>query len=138
MSFCLGSFLDLPIHHSVTISSYLLPLVSELHELWEGVQMRYAGSSKPSSFRCALLGVAYDLPAARKCCAFYSYSTDLGCSRCFQKLSRGFAQRYDYGNFNTEGWQLRTNARYCSDLVKLFKCKSKTEQKKTKSRLGCR
>ena len=100
--------------------------------------MRYTGSSSPASFRCALLGVACDLPAARKCCGFLSYSADLGCSRCFQKFSRGFAKRNDYANFNRGGWQLRTNAHHRSDVVKLLKCKSKTEQKKAESRLGCR
>ena len=69
-----------PSEPSLTINSYLLPLVLELQELWEGVQMRYAGSSSPASFRCALLGVACDLPAARKCCGFLSYSANLGCS----------------------------------------------------------
>ena len=100
--------------------------------------MRYAGSSSPASFRCALLGVACDLPAARKCCGLLSYSADLGCSRCFQKFSRGFAQRNNNANFNRGGWQLRTNARHHSDVVKLLKCKSKTERKKAESPLGCR
>ena len=79
-----------PCEPSLTINSYLLSLVTELNELWVGVQMKYAGSDSTVTFRYALLGVACDLPAARKCCGFLSYSTNLGCSQCF---SRGFGNR---------------------------------------------
>ena len=78
-----------PCKPSLTINSYLLPLVTELNGLWVGVQMKYAGSDSTVTFGCALLGVACDLPAARKCCGFLSYSANLGCSRCFQSFSRG-------------------------------------------------
>ena len=70
-----------PCEPSLTINSYLLPLVTELKELWEGVQLRYATSNSSAIFRCSLLGVARDLPAARKCCGFLSFSANLGCSR---------------------------------------------------------
>ena len=63
-----------PCELSLTINGYLLPLVTELNKLWEGVEMRYAGSPSPATFRCILLGLACDLPAARKCCGFLSYS----------------------------------------------------------------
>lgn len=80
-----------PCEPSLTINSYLLPLVAELKDLWEGVQLRYPTSSSSATFRCALLGIACDLPAARKCCGFLSFSANLGCSRCFQKFSRDLA-----------------------------------------------
>ena len=127
-----------PCEPSLTINSYLLPLVTELNELWEGVQLKHAGSDIPAKFRCTLLGVACDLPAARKCCGFLSYSANLGCSRCFQKFSRGFGNRNNYADFNRQSWELRTNARHRSDVVKVLKCTSKTEQTKKESNLGCR
>ena len=71
-----------PCEPSLTINSYLLPLVTELNELWEGVQLRYATSNSSAKFLCSLLGVACDLPAARKC-GFLSFSANLGYSRCF-------------------------------------------------------
>ena len=127
-----------PREPSLTINSYLLPLVTELKELWEGVQLRYATSNSSATFRCALLGVACDLPAARKCCGFLSFCANLGCSRCFQKFSRGFGNRNNYADFSRERWELRTNARHRSDVIKVLKSTSKTEQAKEESRLGCR
>ena len=127
-----------PCEPSLTINSYLLSLVTELNELWVGVQMKYAGSDSTVTFRYALLGVACDLPAARKCCGFLGYSANLGCSRCFQSFSRGFGNRNYYADFNRDRWELRTNARHRSDVVKVLKCTSKIEQVKKESRLGCR
>jgi hypothetical protein len=127
-----------PCEPSLTINTYLLPLVTELQELWQGVPFKYAGSDTTGNFRCSLLGVACDLPAARKCCGFLSYSANLGCSQCFQKFSRGFGNRNHYSDFNKEKWELRTNACHRSDVVKTLKCSSKTEQRKEESRLGCR
>lgn len=127
-----------PCEPSLTINSYLLPLVNELRELWEGVQLKLPTSRNSAKFRCALLGVACDLPAARKCCGFLSFCANLGCSRCFQKFSRGFGNRNNYADFSRDRWELRTNDRHRSDVIKVLKCTSKSEQAKEESRLGCR
>ena len=88
-------------------------------------------------FRCALLGVACDLPAARKTCGFLSYTANLGCSRCYQNFSRGFAVRNCYDNFDRDSWEMRSNSRHCSDVKKILKCTTKTERSKKESDLGC-
>lgn len=111
--------------------------MTDLNKLWEGIQMRYAGSDNPATFRCALLGVACDLPAGKKC-GFLSYTANLGCSWCFEQFSRGFGNENNYANFNTDSWELRTSTRHRSDVVKVLKCKSKTQKVKEESRLGCR
>ena len=49
-----------------------------------------------------------------------------------------FGNRNYYADFNRDRWELRTNARHRSDVVKVLKCTSKTEQVKKESRLGCR
>ena len=55
-----------PSEPSSTINSYLSPLVSDLEKLWSGVEFQIAGESNKTVFKCTLLGVACDLPAARK------------------------------------------------------------------------
>ena len=92
----------------------------------------------PTVFKCALLGVACDLPAARKICGFLIHSANLGCSRCYQKFSRGFGLRSCYGNFERDVWLLRTNTKHRSDVKKTLQCTSKTEKTKKEAELGCR
>ena len=93
-----------PNEPSLTINSYLKPLVLDLQKLWEGVKLNVAGSTDKALFKCALLGVACDLPAARKTCGFLSYSANLGCSRCLQEFSCGFGKRNFYSDFDREKW----------------------------------
>ena len=107
-----------PSEPSLSIDSYLLPLVRELQQLWNGVEMKLPGSVSTIHVRCALLGVACDLPAARKSCGFLSFSANLGCSRCYQQFSRGFGNRRNYSNFDRGHWELRTNSCHRSDVIK--------------------
>ena len=62
---------------SLTINSYLSPLVSDFKELWTRVKFDLPGMTKKTTIRCALLGVACDLPAARKTGGFLSYTANL-------------------------------------------------------------
>ena len=55
-----------PYEPSLTINTYLSPLISDLRDLWNGVELMVPGSCTRRTFRCALLGVSCDLPAARK------------------------------------------------------------------------
>ena len=127
-----------PSEPSLSINSYLLPLVRELQQLWNGVEMKLPGSVSMTRVRCALIGVACDLPAARKTCSFLSFSANLGCSRCYQQFSRGFGKRRNYSNFDRDHWELRTNSHHRFDVNKIKACTTKTEMEKLESRLGCR
>lgn len=72
-----------PSEPTLTVNSYLKPLVSSLLDLWSGVLLSVPSSNSKATFRCALLGVSCDLPAGRKTCGLTSYSANLGCSRCY-------------------------------------------------------
>ena len=126
-----------PHEPSLTMNTYLTPLVSDLLQLWSGVELKRPGTDVTAIFRCALLGVACDLPAARKLCGFLSFSANLGCSRCFERFSHGFG-RNCYDNFNRESWELRDNGRHRSDVDKVLQCTTKTQREKRASELGCR
>ena len=47
-----------PIEPSLTINSYLSPIVSDLEKLWKGVELQKAGESSKTMIGCVLLGVA--------------------------------------------------------------------------------
>jgi len=78
----------------------LAPIVSDLEKLWSGIELQIAGESSETIFRCALLGIACDLPAAGKVCDFQSYTANLGYSMCLQQFSRGYGIRNCYSDFN--------------------------------------
>ena len=126
-----------PSEPSLTVNSYLSPLVADLLKLWRGIQFKVPGKEETAIFRCALLGVACDLPAARKACGFLSFSANLGCSRCFQTFSSGFGKN-DYSNFDREKWVLCSNDRHRLDVKKTLKCANKSQRAKLESKLGCR
>ena len=65
-----------PCEPSLSVNSYLSPLTSDL-DLWKGVKLRQPGTDTKALFRCALLGVACDLPTARKTCGFLSHTANL-------------------------------------------------------------
>ena len=126
-----------PREPSLTMNTYLSPLVSDLLQLWSGVELKQPGTDVTAMFRCALLGVACDLPAARKVCGFLSFSANLGCSRCFERFSHGFG-RNCYDNFNRESWGMRDNDRHRSDVERVLQCTTKTQREKKEAELGCR
>ena len=127
-----------PCEPSRTINTYLSPLVADLLDLWKGVELQVPGTTNTAVFKCALLGVACDLPAARKTCGFLSYTANLACSRCYQSFSRGFGVRNCYDNFERQQWVLRTNNQHRCDVNKIPECTTKTRRDKMESELGCR
>ena len=128
-----------PCEPSLTMNTYLAPLVTDLLKLWTGVQLKLPGTNvHETKFRCALIGIACDLPAARKCCGFLSYSANLGCSRCLEQFSQGFSQRNCYANFERQMWNMRSNSQHRSNVKETLKCTTKTKRAKKESELGCR
>ena len=127
-----------PNEPSLTINSYLAPIVSDLEKLWSGVELQIAGESSKTMFKCALLGIACDLPAARKVCGFLSYTANLGCSRCLQQFSRGYGIRNCYSDFNRENWKMRTNESHRDDVKLVLAERTITARSKKESQVGCR
>ena len=71
-----------PNEPSLTINSYLSPLVDELNKLWEGVQIKLSNGEK--IVHAALLCTGCDIPAGKKVCGFKGFGTSRGCNRCFK------------------------------------------------------
>jgi len=121
------------------INSFLKPLVEELLDLWSGVKFSIQTSSSviEETVRCALLCIACDLPAVRKVCGFLGHSARLGCSKCSKEFP-GEPGCMDYSGFDRSKWPPRTDREHREKLCKIKNCKSKSEQAKAESSLGCR
>ena len=95
-------------HEPDTLNPFLEPLVGELKEFWNpGVRLHTAESPKYKLlFQSALMYVACDIPAARKCCGFKGHSANLGCSRCL-KFFPGDIGNKDFSGFDRDTWPKR-------------------------------
>ena len=118
------------------INSYMEPIVTELLELWPGVEFTFAGGDK-HKVRCALLCVACDIPGGRKTCGFLSHSANYGCSKCLKLFPGGVGSK-DYSGFDRENWRLRTMVHHRRTALDLEKCNNKTELRQKESSTGCR
>ena len=98
-----------PTEPSVTINSYLRPLVDELNKLWKGVTMKIPNGEK--TIHAALLCTGCDIPAGKKLCGFKGWGTARGCNRCF-KIFEGEGFSKSYADFNRASWPKRTNIEY--------------------------
>ena len=120
----------------LSVNSYLSPLVTELLQLWKGVQLKVY-NSRQKVVRAALLLVACDMPASRKVCGFLSHSANLGCHRCYCEFSEGSLRR-NYSNFERTSWSYRDNSKHRDDVHRLLQCSSKSALSQMESELGCR
>ena len=121
------------------INTYLGPLVQELLDLWDGIDMAIntGTTTLTKNIQCALLCCSCDLPAGRKVCGFMGHSACLGCSKCLKKFS-GTIGCMNYAGFDRSLWTPRTNSQHRRDVKAIRKATSKTEQEKLESQLGCR
>ena len=64
-------------------------------EFWSsGVRLNTAESPMHKLlFKLALMCVACDIPAARKCCGFKGHSANYGCSQCKKFFPGGFREK---------------------------------------------
>ncbi len=95
-------------HEPTNLNSFLAPLVNDLKVFWnEGIRLYTAESPRYRLlFKMALLCVACDIPAARKCCGFKGHSANHGCSRCLNFFPGRFGTK-DFSGFDRSNWPAR-------------------------------
>ena len=113
-------------HEPSSLNSFLRPLVEELKVFWDGVRLNTAESPRYKLlFKVALMCVACDIPAARKCCGFKGHSANYGCSRCMKKFPGGFGAK-DFSGFDRSKWPPRTYEGHLQATRKLAECTTKS------------
>jgi hypothetical protein len=119
------------------INDYLCPLVEELLQLWEGVEMNVHSFTETVCIRGALLCVACDIPACRKVCGFLGHNANLGCSKCLKRFPGGFGSK-DYSGFDRTQWSERTLTEHRENVRRIRQCPTKTGREKLQTEYGCR
>lgn len=119
----------------LSINSYLSRLVTELLQLWNGVQLKLSKSNE-KVVRTALLAIACDMPASRKVCGFLIHSANLSCHYCYCGFSWGSLHR-SYSNFYQSSWFFRDNSRHRQDVHHLLQCSRKSVLSQMESEVGC-
>ena len=110
------------LHEPPTLNTFLRPLVDELKVFWTGVRLNTAESPiyKPL-FKLALMCVACDIPAARKCCGFKGHSANYGCSCCL-KFFPGAIGNKNFSGFDRSQWTPRTYVEPMKAMEEIKKC----------------
>ena len=119
------------------INSCMRKMVDELLILWKGVVFTLSTFPLPVRIRAALLCVTADIPATRKACGFTSHNSSRGCSKCLKHFQIAVGKPSDYGGYDRENWNLRTNEHRGENGMKHV-AKTKKERKNIEREKGVR
>lgn len=109
------------------INHYLAPIVDELLEFWNGVEIPASGKN----IRLALICCSNDIPAARKLCGHVSAL--VSCHRCYKTASlNGNENKSNFGGFDDmEDWFVERDLEEHRRNAKDWRlCKSEEERKR--------
>ena len=105
------------------INSYLGPLVLVLQNgQW------YETSVGRQFLKCAMVGLASDIPATRKEAGFVGHNAIKGCSRCLKSFPK-VGDYADYAGFDREKWTLRTHAEHTEQARRAVLANTLAERK---------
>ena len=122
-----------PREPSLTINSYLRPMVDELEVLWsDGICLTSASSPLFSErYRCALLSVACDIPASRKVGGFLAHSVRKGCNKCYVDFEADRNSHLDIG-------LARLDVAHREHVAEVLKAPTRQERDCVESEFGVR
>ena len=127
-----------PSEPSLTINSFLSPLVDELKLAWEKGIWLTIFNGTIVNFRVALSCVSCDIPASRKVCGFLGHNARFGCTKCMKPFVTSAPGQVNYSGYDRSSWPIRSVVQHRSDVRKTLCETSKTRQRKKESELGCR
>jgi len=108
------------------INHYLSPIVDELLEFWNGVEIPAAGKN----IRLALICCSNDIPAARKLCGHISAL--VGCHRCYKRANSNNENKLNFGGFDDmDDWFIEKDLEEHQRNAKDWRlCRSEEERKR--------
>ena len=126
-----------PQEPSLSVDSYILPLVEELKRSFsEGIPVVSCNGTS-IKIRAMLSCVSCDIPATRKLCGFLSHNAKLGCNKCYKQFNV-MSKQTDFSGFNRALWEPRTAEKHRSDCLKIQSCVTKSAVRLKESELGVR
>ena len=127
-----------PKEPSLSMNSYLGPLVAELQHAWQsGLQLTTAHGTT-ITLRLALSCVSSDIPASRKVCGFLGHNANLGCTKCLKRFTTVSIGNTDYSGYDRENWTLRTAELHRQSCQLILQETTKTKIRKKESECGVR
>ena len=117
--------------HTDKINYYLLPIVNELLEFWEGLELqKTANYSKGRKIRTAVICCSSDISAARKLCGHISALA--ACHWCYKKASSSNeGERLNFGEFDdmNDWFRERNLEEFWHNALAWRKCHSNEERR---------
>lgn len=129
-----------PKEPSLTINSYLAPLVLELQEAYKGWIITTLVDSVESTvcIRAVIGCVTCDIPASRKMCGFLSHAANMGCNKCTKEFPSTGPGSRNFAGFDRENWTMRSVESHKEHCKELFTANNKTELHNLESKYGIR
>src|SRR5260363_369415 len=114
-------------HH---INHYLSPLVNQLSELWNGVEIPTNESPMGKKIKCAVICYSCDIPAARKLCG--QISARIACFQCEKHAQFDARHQSNFGGFSDmDNWFVERDVeKIKKDAYEWFQCKTEDQRKK--------
>jgi len=114
-------------HH---INHYLAPLVDQLLELWNGVEIPTNESPNGKKNKCAVIYYSCDIPAARKLCG--QISARIACFQCEKHAQFDARHQPNFGGFSDmDDWFVeRDIEKIKKDAYEWLQCKTEDQRKK--------
>ena len=126
-----------PKEPSLTINSYLTPLITELKAAWvNGIEIKN-DKDVSVTVRVALGSVSCDIPASRKVLGFLTHRAALGCNKCLKQFTTTSSQT-NYSGFDRRSWTMRNNEQHRRDCKKLEGAQTKNSLKEAEAKFGLR
>ena len=128
-----------PHEPSLSINTYLKPLVDELEVLWkDGICLKSAASPLFSErYRCALLCVACDITASRKVGGFLAHSARKGCNKCLVDFPSMLSSEADRTSILNVG-PARENDIHREIVAEVLTAPTRQDRDRTESENGVR
>lgn len=123
-----------------TINTYLRPMVDELLDLWNGIQLESNKSSLGiRTIRVALALISSDIPATRKVCGFYGFNALHGCSKCMKQFPKSsFVDPPNFSGFQRDTWPARDLKIHHAKALEAKNARTNAAREKIQGELGIR
>ena len=127
-----------PKEPKVSINSYLIPLVQELHLYYFNGLTLTSPQNTSVTIRVMLSCVSCDIPASRKLCGFLGHNAKLGCNKCYKQFNVNPGGVSDFSGYDRGTWLPRTAEKHRENCIKISKEVTKTAICQAESLYGVR
>ena len=125
-----------PHEPSLSLNSYLTPLVQQLDALNDGIRVSTVNNGNIIVYG-RLLCVSSDIPASRKICGFLGHHAKMACNKCYKEFKR-VNDKTDYSGYDVSGWKLRTNCNHRKYIAPYYKLETQKKRKELENKYGIR